>query len=585
MNKYLALIIILFCTILSCKDQTVSVVQYPIIAAHQDVKNLKLTEADLKDWFLKDIELDTIPGLSISRINQSTIETLFSKKSKVIIAVIDSDIDINHDYLKNYIWINESEIPNNGIDDDSNGFVDDRNGWNFLCNQDGENSIYFSYEFVRILKRHAFLEANLSVSELDSLSKDADYNKSYARAKEAYEVQLKEATEEKSNAISMDQNNSNAKEWLSTIFENTIYNARDLDSLKPMYANNEKYTLLLTVKSNFLTYNFSDEVIAKNLERSVEKVDKLLNLDYNDRLQIRDDENNLSDSDYGCGDVTSNAKLLNHGTTVAGAIVSVLEPVVNQVKDNASFKIMPLAISAVGDENDKDIALAIRYAVDNGADIINMSSSKSFSLHKDWVQDAITYADKNGVLVITSAGNDGESLDDPDIFNYPNDINNDNTEFTSNFIKIGASGYSLDNSLKRKSSNYGVRDVDMFAPGSQIYTSSTNSERYEFSSGTSMAAPITSGVAGLLKLAYPELTPSQIKDILLKSGTQYDIPIVLKVKNNDTISKPFRELSKSGKIVNAYNALIFVKKTKTRYFHTPRIGSFINADIDLPTHL
>lgn len=560
MIKYLILTAIVICTIFSCKEKSALDAIHPIAAVYQETKKIKLNQDDLKNWHLKDIIFDTIPGLSMSRINKTVIEELFTNKSEVIVAVLDSDIDINHEYLKDFIWINESEIPNNGVDDDKNGFVDDRNGWNFICSQDGENSIHFSYEYTRILKKHALLEANLSSIQLDSLSKDANYTQTYLRAKKTYETHLKDAIDEKSNSISMDKNNKEAKDWLNTIFNGNAYTAKDLDSLKPIYAYNEKYTFLLTVKSNFLTYNYTDKVIAENLKSSIKRVDKLLNLQYNDRLHIKDDETNILNTDYGCGDVISNASLLNHGTTVAGAIVSVLNPIVKQANGKASFKIMPLSISAVGDENDKDIALAIRYAVDNGADIINMSSSKSFSMHQDWVQDAMTYANQQNVLIVTSAGNEREDLDKAGIYNYPNDLDLNNKEKVSNFIKVGASGYELNSSLKRKSSNYGKRDVDFFAPGTYIYTSSTSEEKFQFSNGTSLSAPLTSGVAALIKLAHPNYSPSKIKEILINSGVSYEVPIILRKGKTDTLSKPFNELSKSGKILNAYNALILAKK-------------------------
>lgn len=211
---------------------------------------------------------------------------------------------------------------------------------------------------------------------------------------------------------------------------------------------------------------------------------------------------------------------------------------------------MPLSISAFGDEHDKDISLAIRYAVDNGAKVINMSFGKEFSLYKEWVFDAIKYADKNNVLIVSSAGNDGRNLNTSEV--YPNDSDINQNEVADNFLLVGASNYNINSKMVPRFSNYGSNNVDVFAPGRKTYSTSAKKEKYEtVAGGTSTSSAITSGVAALLRSHYPNLTASQIKHILMDSGVKYTFP----VKIRDTLL-PFNKLSKSGKIINAYNALI-----------------------------
>jgi len=220
---------------------------------------------------------------------------------------------------------------------------------------------------------------------------------------------------------------------------------------------------------------------------------------------------------------------------------------------------MPLCISTYGDEHDKDMALAIRYAVANGASIINISSGKDYSLHSDWVEKEIIRAHNQDVLIVTSAGNDHLNLDQKEVFNYPNDTNSKGDEIVDNFIKVGASTNNLNKNIKRKSSNYGKTEVDIFAPGENIYTTSPNNT-YSTKNGTSYAAPIVSGVAALIRSYYPSLSAAEVKDILMKSGTAYHIDIEIEQEDGSKKLVPFSELSKSGKIVNAYNALLLAEK-------------------------
>ena len=204
-----------------------------------------------------------------------------------------------------------------------------------------------------------------------------------------------------------------------------------------------------------------------------------------------------------------------------------------------------------GDEYDKDIALAIRYAVDNGASIINGSFGKYYSPHSDWVRDAIAYADKKDVLFVNAAGNDAVDLDTKD--NFPNDAVGVGPEVSNTFLTVGALEPKYGSGIVAGFSNYGKINVDVFAPGSQIY-STIPQNKYENNSGTSMASPAVAGVAALIRSYYPKLSAAQVKQIIMDSG----LPIKTKVVvGGDTQNiKPFADIVKSSKMVNAYNALI-----------------------------
>ena len=216
-----------------------------------------------------------------------------------------------------------------------------------------------------------------------------------------------------------------------------------------------------------------------------------------------------------------------------------------------------MAIRAVpnGDEYDKDVALAIRYAVDNGASVINTSFGKYYSPHTSWVREAIAYAGSKNVLIVNAAGNDAQDLDVKDVF--PNDALGVGPEVSDNFISIGAISPKYGSGIVSDFSNYGKVNVDLFAPGSDIYSAVPQNE-YKKNSGTSMASPAVAGVAALIRSYYPNLTAAQVKQILMDSGLPIKTRVVVGGDTNNI--KAFSELSKSGKIVNAYNALLLAEK-------------------------
>ena len=335
----------------------------------------------IKNWQLKDIELDTTPGISLERAYDSL---LINKKGKeVIIAVLDSEIDIEHKDIKKHIWKNEDEIPNNGIDDDKNGYIDDIYGWNFLGNNKGENASFTSYAYTRILKKYDSLFKDKKKQDIKS--KDSLLFFTYLRAKEKYKSRVEYAKEDIQYADMLLESMANVKKILSQYFPYKKYIVKDLDSLKKIFPNNEELQDAVLIRSNFINYGFSQEYMNLYKLKAEERINKLLNVEFNERIIIGDDPEDITDTSYGNNNINGNISLFTHGTEVSSTITSL---------NDDNIKIMTLAISPFGDEHDKDIALAIRYAIDNGAKVINMSFCKEFSLHRKWVNDAFKYAKK-----------------------------------------------------------------------------------------------------------------------------------------------------------------------------------------------
>jgi subtilisin family serine protease len=273
------------------------------------------------------------------------------------------------------------------------------------------------------------------------------------------------------------------------------------------------------------------------------------NLDFNGRM-TDDDAYDINDVPYGNGFVSGGLGDESHGTHVAGISLAKRNngKGSNGVTNNARL----LAVRAVpnGDEYDKDVALGIRYAVDNGAKVINMSFGKSYSPNPEWVYDAIKYAASKDVLLVHAAGNDNKNIDKSD--NFPTDAPDKVNEIADNVITVGAMTRNYNEDLVATFSNYGKLNVDIFAPGLDVYSSIPSNE-YKRYPGTSMASPAVAGVAAMVRSYYPELSASQVKHILMNSGIKVDKQVKLPGSQDELV--PFSDLSVSGRVLNAYNAL------------------------------
>ncbi len=509
------------------------------------------SDNDYKTWYHKDLKQDTIPGISLDRAYR---ELLLNKKGKeVIVAVIDTKLDIHHEDLKDQIWINKGEIPNNNIDDDKNGYIDDVNGWDFLSNSKGEFLKYANLECMRIIRKYK-LDFD-GREEKDLAPGKKEIFKIYQKAKKEYDHNIKESEDFIKSANLWLGEYPKAKKTLKTLFPNENYKVPQLDSLIKLREKDSLTIHHVKFIRTAINNDITPKLYTKWRDDTEGDLKFMLNMDLKERKIIGDDAEDISDVHYGSNIVYGDVPF-QHSTSVTGVLGAIRDNDlgINGISNN--IKIMPVVMVASGDEHDKDVALAIRYAVDNGADVINMSWGKTFSLHKEWVYDAIKYAAKNDVLLVTASGNENKNADNE--ISFPND-NVDDKEIVNNFIVVGASSYFLNKKLTASFSDYGKNNVDVFAPGNKIYTTGINNT-YEYSRGTSIASPLVAGIAALIKSYYPNLSAKQIKEIILESGVAYNIDVRVYQEDNSQKLMPFSKLSKSGKIVNAYNALVLADK-------------------------
>ncbi|MEM6841045.1 MAG: S8 family peptidase [Bacteroidota bacterium] len=489
------------------------------------------------NWYNLDPQTHRVQGVS----TEKTYEILAGRTGeKVIVAVIDSGVDIEHEDLQGKLWINQGEIAGNGVDDDQNGYVDDVYGWNFIGGADGDNVNYDTYELTR---EYVQLKEKYRNTELEDLSKkDRTY---FLEIEQQYEEKIAEAQQEYQAFTYFHKNFSRSQKLLEAYL--------DVDSLAMSDVNNlESSDEVVLMAKGFMEYAFENGLDASLLEDGIEHyreaVEYGYNLEYNPRTIIGDNYQDASEKFYGNSDVTGPDS--RHGTHVAGIIAA-------NRNNNLGIKgiadhVEIMAIRAVpnGDERDKDVANAIYYAVDNGAQIINMSFGKSFSPNKSIVDEAVRYAEEKGVLIVHAAGNSSENIDETD--NFPTKTY-ENRKSASNWIEVGASSWKGQEDFVATFSNYGKRSVDVFAPGVDVFSTTPN-QGYESLSGTSMAAPVTAGVAALLMSYYPELTATQVRDIVLSSAVKLD---GLKVNCPGKVGKQinFSNLSSTGGVVNAFEAV------------------------------
>jgi subtilisin family serine protease len=498
------------------------------------LKVTELSETESKRWGHADLVSDTIPGMSVDRAYEEVASNL-KVREKVLVAVLDSGIDLNHEDLDGVIWNNTDEIPGNGKDDDNNGYVDDIHGYNFL----GE-ALHEQLEVARI-QRLKLGDAAYQAKAKAVL--DGDYVEATS-GKERYE-QILEAVRRADTAV---------KEHLGT----DSYTAEDVAGIQTTDPVLQQHVGVL---SQMFSFDPSIDSLMGQLEDGVsyftKQVKYHLNVEFDGRTVVGDNPYDLNSRGYGNGNPMNRDAEESHGTHVAGIIGAErgnglgVDGVADQVE------IMSVRMVPDGDEYDKDVALGIRYAVDNGARIINASFGKSFSPNKEWVYDAIKYAADNNVLIVHAAGNDGLNLDDPDNPNFPNDQVAAGPEIADNVLTVGSLDETYGSEMVSSFSNYGASNVDIFAPGGSIYSTMPNNE-YEFQGGTSMAAPAVSGVAALILSRFPELSAVQVKKIIMQSGLPVKTPVVL--AGDTDLSKPFSEVSRTGKIANAYNALILASQ-------------------------
>ena len=509
-----------------------------------------------RDWHLLDLENDGVPGVSVLKAYD---ELLSGRKSTpVIVAVLDSGVDYAHEDLKDNMWVNPGEVPDNKIDDDGNGYIDDIYGWNFIGGANGRNVHYDNLEVARVFK------------SLDYRYSDADPSLLNKSQKKEYELYLKTKKEIESERLkaaeAVDRIMSRQNELIShfNILENELKNndlsIDKIDDLEiepgdEMDITRDNLKRIMAMDADIKSFDDIRSMITENYKSQLDyhatKVSFHYNPDYDSRTIVGDDYSNQDERYYGNNDVKGPDA--GHGTHVAGIIGAVRnnEVGIDGIADNV--RIMAVRLVPDGDERDKDVANGIRYAVDNGAHIINMSFGKGYNWNKKVVDDAVRYARKNGVLLVHASGNSSENLAENN--NFPNKVFESRKFFgrrtADNWLEVGASSYSLDSLFVARFSNYGEKEVDVFAPGVSVY-STVPDDGYESFGGTSMASPVVAGIAAVLKSYFPKLSPKQIRKIIMESSVKHDLEVL---RPGDRKKVKFNELSVSGGQANLYNAI------------------------------
>lgn len=499
-----------------------------------------------QNWINKSPIDDNIYGAEVEKAYNLLLKD--KESTTIIVAVIDGGIDINHEDLKNHIWVNQAEIPDNGIDDDRNGYIDDINGWNFLGNSKGENISYENLEVTRIYKMFKDRDPkSIKDSEQYAYSLFKDAKKSYTKQRKSLQKQ-KEGIEKFKTKYYKSYN------LISKEINKEDISLHDLDSLKLANKSLKKDIKFLY---RFVKYGFNDELFDEYGAMLNEQLDYHLNIDFDARKIIGDD---VSDINSENGNNNVYGPEADHGTFVSGIIAAERNNDLGINGIASDVKIMALKAVPNGDERDKDIAKAIRYAVDNGAKIINMSFGKELSPYKHLVDEAFVYAEQNNVLIVHAAGNDGFDIDK--VKQYPTK-NISNTQQIQTWLTVGASSMDNNYGFAASFTNYGDEMVDIFAPGVQVKSLAPES-KYDIGDGTSFSAPVVSGVAALILSYYPNLTALQLKDIILKSSLKYSESEVNKPGDYSRKKKKmkFGELSRTGGIVSAYEALKLAEEFK-----------------------
>ncbi len=524
-------------------------------------------QAPAKDWFLKDLTQDSVIGTSADRAYN---ELLKGKKGKtVVVAVIDSGVEDDHEDLKDVMWTNPGEIAGNGVDDDHNGYIDDIHGWNFIGgpngNVDGDN--------LEVTRLYAQMRYKYEKADPDKLTKKQkkEYEQ-YLTYKKKVEEEIEKATKR------LEQYKSRKAQMMTMVDNLENFMKKDSVTFDQLYSIDPSghpelmapLSVLKQIKAGGIEIHSADELrnfLSKELDRAIkyfqDKIDFHYNPDLNTRSIVGDNYENLDERYYGNNQVEGPDAF--HGTHVAGIIAAnkYNDLGIRGIADNV--RIMSVRTVPNGDERDKDVANAIRYAVDNGASIINMSFGKAYSPHKEAVDAAVKYAQKHDVLLVHAAGNDSENNDVTD--NFPNDIYKKkkgicgwfHSKMAKNWIEVGALNTKLDENAVAPFSNYGKKNVDIFAPGMFIYSTIPDNS-YGNAQGTSMACPAVVGVAAAIRSYFPTLTALQVKEILMQSAFKPQHLMVKKPGSQEKVD--FSTLSVSGGMVNLYNAIKLAMRTK-----------------------
>lgn len=502
-------------------------------------------EPENLNWYLKDPKADGIYGTGATKAYEM-LNAAGKKSTTVIVAVIDSGVETDHPDLKDVIWVNEDEIPANGIDDDNNGYIDDVNGWSFLggATEDiGKEALELARMYLMESKYFEGKKAQ------DIPANERARFATYEKIKIAFEQEINEKQASLKNIRALAEYMRRVEDQTGQPFSkegNSAYVANtDLD--KKMQGRMKQILLIIPADQLSSEIKSAEESVANSIAMSMQNADSIRT------AIVGDNPNDLSSKIYGCNRYEGPDAM--HGTHVSGIIAASRNNGmgIDGVADNV--RIMVLRAVPDGDERDKDVANAIIYAVDNGAKVINMSFGKYWTPNKEYVDAAIEYALSKDVLLVHAAGNDAKNKDVED--SYPTRRLNSN-KVAPNWIEVGASSSSKSpKKMIADFSNYGATTVDFFAPGVDIY-STVPDYNYENASGTSMACPATAGVAALIRSYFPELTAVQVREVLMTTTTKYNKKVI--APNGEKMK--MKEICITGGFVNAANAVSYLLEQK-----------------------
>lgn len=510
--------------------------------------------AQPENWFNLDPKTDNVPGISTEKAYNELLKNRAPKT--IIVAVLDSGVDPEHEDLKSVMWVNEDEVAGDGIDNDKNGYVDDIHGWNFIGGAGGKNVHQDQLEVTRL---YVMYKAKFGDKKAEDVSKKekAEFER-WEGIKKKVEKQQKESKANIANITGLQQKFTAASDLIRQATGQKEVTFETLAAFEP---KNDEQKEAVGVLKNFVQEGGKDTDFRERLEKYLEYLNNQVqyhyNPDFNPRGVVGDDYLNVAQRNYGNNDVQGPDAF--HGTHVAGIIGAARNNGVGMNGVSNAVRIMSVRCVPDGDERDKDVANAIRYAVDNGAKVINMSFGKNYAFNKPAVDAAFKYAEKKGVLLVHAAGNDSYDVDVTDVFPTPYLGATKGKKRVKNVLTVGAANWEGGEAICAEFTNFGQKDVDVFAPGVDIYSTIPGSV-YDNASGTSMAAPVVAGLAALVWSYYPDFTAVQIKDIIMTSA----------IRNNEEVIKPgtedemvnFSTLSVSGAMVNAVEAL---KLAEQRY--------------------
>jgi len=538
----------------------------------------------LDNWYDADVIPNKLMSVSTDKAYNDIVPD--DKPAPVIVAILDSGVDAEHEDLASVMWVNKDEIPNNGLDDDQNGYIDDINGWNFIGNANGDNVHGDNLEMTRLFAEYRKIFGDresvvgLPKEQVEMYQQYIEWKQTIERERTNHGGKLAELQQQKGYLIQV-MDSVSMRLDRDSVFQSDV-DAFMMSGNQFLAVAAQIFNQIKMEYGGFPTmselYSDIDMQFDAMMADSDLRANYYYNPDINTREIVGDNYSDLSERDYGNNDVEGPDAM--HGTHVAGIVAADRnnDLGIKGICDNCL--IMSVRTVPDGDERDKDVANAIYYAVDNGAKVINMSFGKGYSPQKEAVDKAVRYAEKNDVLMIHAAGNDSNNNDE--VANFPNDTYKKGFGFLffkkkspKNWIEVGATTEYQDEKSVASFSNYGKREVDIFAPGLNMM-STVQDDNYIILQGTSMAAPVVAGVAGMIRSYFPDLKAKEVKSILMDSAVKFNKNVT--VPGGSKV-KTFSDLSVTGGVVNIYTAFKMASaKSKYSYSSKSKKDSNIKGD-------